>query len=146
MEIPFLGRWRDRQATPTGFAVPATAARDPASVAELLGECELLRERAEHRGVELDNSAASLTALDQLVPSWRDDPDVMTWLGNDAGLYLGTVILRTLPGAAWQVGPGGHPVVRLASGREIDTVALGHTWAESGSPELSQAYAEATEP
>jgi hypothetical protein len=36
-------------------------------------------------------------------------------------------------------------VVRLASGREIDTVAIGHAWAESGSPELSQVLAEASE-
>ncbi|MFI1094409.1 DUF6278 family protein [Streptomyces sp. NPDC020917] len=146
MDIPFLGKWRERHAMPTWFAVAGTGGhRDPASVAELLGECELLRERAGHYGVELDNSAASLSALDQLVPSWRDDPDVMSWLGNDAGLYLGTVILHSVPGAAWQVWPDGHPVIRLSSGREIDTVALGHAWAESGSPELSQAHAEASE-
>jgi Family of unknown function (DUF6278) len=146
MDIPFLGKWRERHAMPGGGAVTrAVGDHDPAAVAELLGECELLRVRASHHGVELDNSAASLTALDQLVPSWRDDPDVMSWLGNDAGLYLGTVIVHTVPGAAWQVWPDGHPVIRLASGREIDTVTLGHAWAESGSPELSQVHAEASE-
>lgn len=117
----------------------------PGSIGELLAECELLRVRAADEGVELDNSTGSLTGLDQLVPSWRDDPEVMGWLGNDAGLYLGTVIVRTVPGASWQVWPDGHPVVRLASGREIDTVELGHGWAESGSPELSQVLAEASE-
>ncbi|SEN97763.1 DUF6278 family protein [Actinacidiphila rubida] len=146
MDIPFLGKWRERHAVPAGVAVPGPGGgQDAAAVADLLAECELLRVRAARDGVELDNSAASLTALDQLVPSWRDDPDVMTWLGNDAGLYLGTVIVHSVPGTAWQVWPNGHPVIRLTSGRELDTVVLGHTWAESGSPELSQVHAEASE-
>jgi hypothetical protein len=118
---------------------------DATGVDELLAECELLRVRAAAEGVELDNSADSLSALDQLAPSWRDDPEALVELGNDAGLYLGTVIVLTVPGADWQVWPDGHPVVRLASGREIDTVQLGHGWAENGSPELSQVLAEAAE-
>jgi hypothetical protein len=118
---------------------------EPGAVDELLGACELLRARAERHGVSLDNSEASLAALDQLVPNWRDDPDVMSWLGNDAGLYLGTVVLHTVPGATWHIRPNGHPVVRLAPGREVDAVAIGHAWAESGSPELSQVHAEAAE-
>jgi hypothetical protein len=118
---------------------------DPTGITELLAECELLRNRAAEEGVELDGSEGSLSDLDQLVPSWRDDPDTLTWLGNDAGLYLGTVIVLTVPGASWQVWPERHPVVRLASGREIDTVELGHAWAEGGSPELSQVLAEASE-
>jgi hypothetical protein len=146
MDIPFLAKWRARHGPSRGAGVwSAGGDADPATVDELLGECELLRVRAERHRVVLDNSAASLTALDQLVPNWRDDPDVMSWLGNDAGLYLGTVILHTVPGTAWQIWPDGHPVIRLASGREIDTVALGHAWAESGSPELSQVHAEAAE-
>ena len=75
-------------------------------------------------GVELDDSAASLEALDQLVPRWRDDEESLPWLGNDAGLYLGTVIVRTVPGAVWEIWPNGQPVVRLTSGREIDVVAV----------------------
>ncbi|MEE4542704.1 DUF6278 family protein [Streptomyces sp. V4-01] len=146
MDIPFLAKWRARHGPSPGIGVgQAPGEADPASVEELLGECELLRQRAERHDVRLDNSADSLSALDQLVPNWRDDPDVMGWLGNDAGLYLGTVILHTVPGTAWQVWPNGHPVIRLASGRELDTVALGHAWAESGSPELSQVRAEAAE-
>ncbi|WP_405589328.1 DUF6278 family protein [Streptomyces sp. NBC_01190] len=119
--------------------------QDATGIDELLAECELLRARAAAEGVELDGSEGSLSALDQLVPSWRDDPETLTWLGNDAGLYLGTVIVLTVPGAAWQIWPDGHPVVRLASGREIDPVELGHDWAENGSPELSQVLAEASE-
>ena len=62
-----------------------------------------------------------------------------------AGLYLGTVIVRTVPGAAWDIWPSGQPVVRLESGREIDVVSAGLDWAMAGSPELSQVYAESAE-
>ena len=55
------------------------------------------------------------------------------------------MIVRTVPGAVWQVWPDGRPVVRLSSGREIDVVAAGETWAAGGSPELTQVYAEAAE-
>ncbi|MDJ0340827.1 DUF6278 family protein [Streptomyces sp. H10-C2] len=144
MDIPFLDKWRKRNAMARGVAVRG-GDPDPAGVAELLSECDLLRAQAGDAGVELDDSPGSLTALDQLVPQWRDDPEVLPWLGNDAGLYLGTVIVRTVPGAAWQVWPNGQPVVKLASGREIDVVGIGHEWAESGTPELSQTHAEASE-
>ncbi|MGW0759851.1 DUF6278 family protein [Streptomyces sp. NPDC002814] len=134
MKIPFLG---DRSKKP-GFP-------DAEGIAELLSECELLRSQASEEGVRLDDSAASLEELDQLVPRWRDDEEILPWLGNDAGLYLGTVIVRTVPGAAWEIWPNGQPVIRLASGREFDVVASGQEWASSGVPELSQLYAEVAE-
>ncbi|KOU57510.1 hypothetical protein ADK57_38630 [Streptomyces sp. MMG1533] len=134
MKIPFLGNRREKP-----------GALDPEGIAELLAECELLRSQASREGVQLDDTAASLEALDQLVPRWRDDEEVLPWLGNDAGLYLGTVIVRTVPGAAWDLWPSGQPVIRLASGREFDVVASGHEWAGSGVPELSQLYAEVAE-
>ncbi|MEG3626750.1 DUF6278 family protein [Streptomyces poriticola] len=135
MNIPFLGKRRDRSGTP-----------DAEGIADLLAECDLLRSQADREGVRLDDSVASLEALDQLVPRWRDDEETQSWLGNDAGLYLGTVIVRTVPGAAWRIRTDGQPVVRLASGREFDVVASGHAWAASGVPELSQRYAEVSEP
>ncbi|MBG0851313.1 hypothetical protein I2W78_05435 [Streptomyces spinoverrucosus] len=134
MNIPFLGHRRQR---PGVF--------DPEGIAELLAECELLRSQAGRAGVQLDDSVDSLEALDQLLPRWRDDEEILPWLGNDAGLYLGTVIVRTVPGAAWEIRPDGQPVVRLASGREFDVVASGQEWAASGVPELSQLYAEVAE-
>ncbi|MFE8990678.1 DUF6278 family protein [Streptomyces collinus] len=134
MNIPFLGNRRQK----VGFP-------DPAGIAELLAECELLRSQAYREGVRLDDTAASLEALDQLVPRWRDDEETLPWLGNDAGLYLGTVIVRTVPGAAWEIRSDGQPVVRLVSGREFDVVDSGHEWAVNGVPELSQLYAEVAE-
>ncbi|MFG2353189.1 DUF6278 family protein [Streptomyces sp. NPDC048521] len=138
MNIPFLGHRHKKD----GHAVlPA----DPESVAALLSECELLRSQAAQAGVRLDDTPASLEALDQMVPRWRDDAEILPWLGNDAGLYLGTVVVRTVPGAAWEIRSDGEPVVRLASGRAVEVVPAGREWAASGVPELSQLYAEIAE-
>ncbi|MDI3385243.1 DUF6278 family protein [Streptomyces sp. B-S-A8] len=145
MKMPFLDKWLGRRTDEPGANLAAAFAEDPDGVAALLSECELLRSQAAVAGLELDDSVASLEALDQLTPRWRDDPEMLPWLGNDAGLYLGTVLVRTVPGARWHVWPGGHPVVRLASGREIQVVEAGLEWAVSGAPELSQVYGEAAE-
>ncbi|MFF5899191.1 DUF6278 family protein [Streptomyces argenteolus] len=145
MNIPFLDNWRKRQGGTRTVSLAAAVETDPDGVAELFAECELLRARAAQGGLELDDSPASLTALDQLPPVWRDDPEELPWVGNDAGLYLGTVLVRTVPNAAWDILAGGQPVVRLASGREIDVVTAGLDWAMSGSPELSEMYAESAE-
>ncbi|KAA0930213.1 MULTISPECIES: DUF6278 family protein [Streptomyces] len=145
MNIPFLGNWRKKRDPARGVALFPDGESDHEGVAELLSECELLRSQAQQAGIELDDSAASLEALDQLLPRWRDDEESLPWLGNDAGLYLGTVIVRSVPGAVWEVWPNGQPVVRLESGREIDVVVSGHEWAASGVPELSQLYAEVAE-
>jgi hypothetical protein len=134
MNFPFLGKRREDP-----------RAHDAEGIGELLADCDLLRSRALREGVRLDDSALSLEQLDQVLPRWRGDEDVLTWLGNDAGLYLGTVIVRTVPGAAWTIRSDGQPVVRLASGREFDVVASGHTWAATGVPELSQLYGEVAE-
>lgn len=145
MNIPFLDSWRKRHGPAHGVALPGEADRDPEGLAELLSECELLRAHAQSAGVALDDAPSSLEELDQLQPRWRDDPELLPWLGNDAGLYLGTVIVRTVRGAGWQIWPNGQPVVRLANGREIDVVEAGQAWAADGAPELSQLYAELSE-
>ncbi|MEV0372513.1 DUF6278 family protein [Streptomyces sp. NPDC050636] len=145
MNMSFLDKWRKRPRADHSVSLVESVRADPGSVIELLSECELLRAQAAAAGVELDDSVRSLEALDQLQPVWRDDLEVVPWLGNDAGLYLGTVLVRTVRGAVWQVRPNGQPVVRLESGREIDVVQAGHDWADVGAPELSQLYAEASE-
>ncbi|AVH55513.1 MULTISPECIES: DUF6278 family protein [Streptomyces] len=145
MKLPFTDDWRKRYGPAEGMSVVGAPVQDPEGVAELLSACELLRSRAASAALRLDDSARTLETLDQLLPRRRDDPEELTWLGNDAGLYLGTVIIRTVPGAAWQVWPNGRPVVRPASGREIDVVQAGLDWAAAGAPELSEVYAEASE-
>ncbi|MEU1400915.1 DUF6278 family protein [Streptomyces sp. NPDC005728] len=138
MHLPFLGH---RHHKSDGAALPA----DPEGIAALLSECELLRSQADEAGVRLDDTPASLEALDQLVPRWREDAEILPWLGNDAGLYLGTVVVRTVPGAVWRIRADGEPVVRLVSGREVEVARSGREWAASGVPELSQLYAEIAE-
>ncbi|MEU6598185.1 DUF6278 family protein [Streptomyces flaveolus] len=138
MHLPFLGPRHAKKAE-------AALRADPEAVAALLSECELLRSQAALAGVRLDDTPASLEALDQMVPRWRDDPEILPWLGHDAGLYLGTVVVRTVPGAAWRIRPDGEPVVHLASGRVAEVVPAGEEWAVSGVPELSQSYAEIAE-
>jgi hypothetical protein len=133
MHLPFLGPRHEKN---------AALAVDPEAVAALLSECELLRSQAAQGGVRLDDTPASLEALDQMVPSWRDDPEMLPGLGHDVGLYLGTVVVRTVPGAVWRIRSDGEPVVRLASGRTVEVVPAGQEWAVSGVPELSQLYAE----
>ncbi|KUL36991.1 hypothetical protein ADL22_23005 [Streptomyces sp. NRRL F-4489] len=145
MNLSFLDKWRRRTDAAGPVPLAESVRADPGSVVELFSECGLLRDQAAAAGVELDDSQRSLEALDQLQPVWRDDPEVLPWLGNDAGLYLGTVVVRTVRGAVWQVRPDGRPVVRLDSGREIDVVAAGHEWADEGAPELCQVYAEVAE-
>ncbi|MFJ9408039.1 DUF6278 family protein [Streptomyces sp. NPDC101393] len=145
MNMSFLDKWRKSRNAHRSVPLAESVRADPGSVIELLSECELLRAQAAAAGVELDDSVRSLEALDQLQPVWRDDPEVVPWLGNDAGLYLGTVLVRTVRGAVWQMWPDGQPVVRLQSGREIDVVGAGHEWADVGVPELSQLYAEVAE-
>jgi uncharacterized protein involved in copper resistance len=144
MHLPFLEHWRRRHGDTAGRTVFAhTLSDDPQGVAELLSECELLRDHAERAGVELDDSAESLAALDQLSPLWRDDAEAAAWLGSDAGLYLGTVLVRTVPGTAWHLWTAtGQPVVRLPSGLEVDVLEEGRAWAATGTPELAQLYAE----
>ncbi|WP_149184661.1 DUF6278 family protein [Streptomyces sp. TRM49041] len=145
MNIPFLDSWRKRRGGGQAKTLASAFETNPEGVAGLLSECALLRSRAQEAGVLLDDTSRSLEALDQLPPRWREDPEELPWVGNDAGLYLGTVIVRTVPGAAWDVLPGGRAVVRLVSGREIDVVGAGLDWAITGSPELSQVYGEASE-
>ncbi|MEU9986814.1 DUF6278 family protein [Streptomyces sp. NPDC048045] len=150
MNIPFLGHRHKKSGDEEGAPARARSGAgelpaDPEGIAGLLSECELLRSQAARAGVRLDDTPASLEALDQLVPRWRDDAETLPWLGNDAGLYLGTVVVRTVPGALWRIRSDGEPVVRLASGREVEVVEPGRAWAASGVPELSQLYAEVAE-
>jgi hypothetical protein len=91
-----------------------------------LGEEERLRQWSLDHGVELDGHAASLAVLDSRLDEWNADPSHhgKVDLGNEVGLYLGNVMLSDVAGAHWTIWPNGHPVIALASGRELDVVAL----------------------
>jgi hypothetical protein len=44
------------------------------------------------------------------------------------------VIVSTIHAAHWRLWPNGHPVVRLASGRDLDVIALANDRLRSDSP------------
>jgi hypothetical protein len=58
----------------------------------------------------------------------------MAAAGTEAGLFLGTVIVATIPGARRRLRPDGHPVVRLATGRDLDVVAMANDRMAKGAP------------
>jgi hypothetical protein len=116
----FFG-WRNRDRL--SHADLLFLADHPGGYEDLLSECARLRERARRAGVELDDTPGSLDALDQLLLLWHAHPDVAAWLPIEAGSYLGTVIIRTLPGAGWYTAADGRPVVQLRSGAQVDVLA-----------------------
>jgi hypothetical protein len=61
----------------------------------------------------------------------------------EAGLFLGSVIVATVTGAHWRLWPNGHPVVRLASGRDLDVTAMASERVSKGAPRLADIYADA---
>ncbi|GLW57908.1 DUF6278 family protein [Kitasatospora phosalacinea] len=144
MENRFPGHRDGRRAAAQATRQASEQERELA-MAEMYAECGLLRELAESSGVRLDDTVDSLTALDQLLPRWRDDPQVSQWLGTDAGLYLGTVIRHRVPDARWRLAPDGRPLMVLGTGFELDATAIGRDWAEQGAPQLAAVYRAASD-
>jgi hypothetical protein len=61
----------------------------------------------------------------------------------EAGLFLGTVIIASIPGARWRLWSNGHPVVCLTTGRDLDVVAMANDRVSKGAPLLADVYADA---
>jgi Family of unknown function (DUF6278) len=110
--------------------------QDAAGLAALLGHHESLAALLERRGHQLAESPECLALVDDAVHEWAQDPQVAPMLANEVGLYLGSVLVRQVPGATWQVWPNGHPVVRLAGGRELDVTELAARRVRTGGPAL----------
>ncbi len=91
---------------------------------QLLGRNDLVTWAWEEHGVELTHDETGLGLLDDHLDEWRDDPLFGPKLGNEAGLFLGGVLVSVVDGARWVAWPNGHPVVRLSSGRDVDATAL----------------------
>jgi Family of unknown function (DUF6278) len=120
---------------------------DTRQLGDLLGQCQCQCRRLQgwaggHR-LALTGVTENLVRLDQAIDHWGGEPDVAGWLGNEAGLFAGTVIIGSVRGTSWALWPNGHPVVRLASGRDLDVVALVHDRVASGRPRLAVVYADA---
>lgn len=96
---------------------------EPDRLNKSLADCAALRSLASDHGVALDDEPDSLQVLDGHLQGWRTQPGIGPRLGNEVGQYVGTVIVKHIPGAQWRVWPNGHPVVRLSSGRDLDILA-----------------------
>lgn len=123
---------------------------DPGQVDGLLGRCEQLRTWARAHGFELDGAPQELGlldhALDEAIDQARGElggPMQIAAVGNQAGLFLGTVIIATVPGAHWRVWPNGHPVVRLPANRDLDVVVMANDRVSKGAPLLADVYVDA---
>ena len=144
-----MDRWRrlafgPKHGMARGVAVYGAGQNDAGRLDELLGRCERLRASARVKGLELTGAPEDLGLLDQAIGRATAESD-NRWLaavGNQAGLYLGTVIIASVPGARWRLWPNGHPVVRLAEGRDLDVVALANDLVSSGAPLLADVYAD----
>jgi hypothetical protein len=112
----------------------------------LLSRYESLRDWARLQGFELDTVPDDLILLDEAIDRVIEEHGRhtrMSAVGNQAGLFLGTVIISTVPGARWRLWPNGHPVVRLSSGLDLDVVAMANDRVDTGQPRLTEVYANA---
>lgn len=98
--------------------------QDAEQLRVLLARCERLRVYGRSHGLELQDDPASLVQLDERLDEWIRDPEIAPSLAGEAAMYLGTVIVRQVPGASWRPWPNGQPVVLLGGGREIDVVSV----------------------
>ncbi|WP_344810093.1 DUF6278 family protein [Microlunatus ginsengisoli] len=132
-------RHRRKHGTARGVAVFGTSgfADDSQGLTDLLGRHERLIGWMRAAGLDLEVSAAGLQTVDAMVGTWRDDPIVAPGLTNDVGIFLGDVMVHEISGARWHVWPNGHPVIRLADGKEIDVTAQTSTRVRKGRPHLN---------
>lgn len=112
-----------------------------------LGRCASLRQWAASHGTALTESASGVEALESLLTAAHSSPPMPWRLRVETGLFLGTVLVRTLPWARWRLLPNGHPVVRLAE-QDVDIIALAAARLRTGSPDLTTVlpYAESLAP
>lgn len=85
-----------------------------------------LRDWSLSHGVELTDDVRSLEDLDSKLDEWYADPyhfDSVD-LGNEAGMYVGNVIVRSVAGSRWRAWPNGHPVISVGSRKDLDVIAL----------------------
>ena len=115
--------------------------KDAGRLADHLADCRKLRAWAQDHSVDLDGTPGSLAVLDDALCPLTSETRRL--LESDGGLYLGTVLVRHLHQARWQVWPNGHPVVRLPSGRNLDVVAAVSDGAQAGQSGLAAHYADA---
>jgi hypothetical protein len=118
----------------------------PEQLHALLGQYKSLQEWARLHGFDLDPVPENLAVLDAAIERFIEEDGrntQMSAMESGAGRFLGTLIVCTIHGTHWRLWPNGHPVVRLASGRDLDVIALTDSRLRSGQPYLADIYADA---
>jgi hypothetical protein len=143
-----LSAWRRRKSGPErtnakGLVVFGNPGfQDPKKLNELLFAHDDVLRWAGERDVQLSNEPDALVTLDGVL-EWAADPKIGPQLANEAGVYLGNIIVGNVRGARWTVWPNGHPVVGLASGRQVDVTDLVSQRLRSGGRSLPDIYSDA---
>jgi hypothetical protein len=120
-------RWMGpKHAVARGVAVFGTSLDRRDTVDGPLPDSGRLKSWSLSHGVVLADDPAGLESLDEHLDEWSADPThhERVDLGNEVGIYLGNVIVKNVAGAQWHVWPNGHPVISLASAREMDVIAM----------------------
>lgn len=111
-----------------------------------LADSGRLRQWSLAHGVVLTDDLESLEVLDAHIDDWNVDPShhESVDLGNEAGIYLGNVIFKNVPGTRWRIWPNGHPVIALESGLELDVTEMASDRLMRSGPSLHSIYARAS--
>lgn len=83
--------------------------KNPEELTELLSRHERLAERLAADGVVLGYDAQGVALVEDHIDGWRGDPRFAPQLGNEIGLYLGSVIIASVQVLPGRSGPMGTP-------------------------------------
>jgi hypothetical protein len=129
-----------------GFAVFGSSLDRSDTIDGPLPDSGRLKSWALARGVVLADDPAGLEHLDERLDEWSADSTHHEHvdLSNEVGIYLGNVIVVNVASAQWKAWPNGHPVISLASGREMDVIAMVSDRLKNSGSRLTSIYGSAS--
>jgi len=129
-----------------GVAVYGSAIDRSDTIDGTLPDSGRLKSWSHSHGVVIADEPAGLGALDEHLDEWFANParHERVDLGNEVGIHLGNVIIKNVVGAHWKVWPSGHPVIVLATGRDMDVIAMVDDRLKNSGSSLTSIYASAS--
>lgn len=100
-----------------------------------LGQCSILRRWAAS-GRVLTDTAEGLEVLEELLDGPAGSRPPGSRLRIETGLFIGTVLVRNLPTARWQLLANGYPVIHLTEHSDLDVMAIARARLSTGTPDL----------
>lgn len=67
----------------------------------LAPRCEPLGPWLAHRGAALEHTPRMLNVVEDLLDEWAGDEQIGPQLGNEVGLFVGSVVVKAVSGARW---------------------------------------------